>query len=206
MEQLSAAIVAREAFAGYVDTMGSKVRWRPGFIPCHKAAAWFSQMRLSIPWRREFIRCFGKVHQEPRAIFAVGSASVTYAGKAIESVPWDQAPAVLRDMRQRVQEECGSHFNVALCNLYETGADSVGWHADDETIYGEDPVIASISLGATRDFLVRPVVREHGTRSMTMPLQNGDLFVMEGAFQEQWQHSLPKRARAQSRVSMSHSA
>ena len=70
----------------------------------------------------------------------------------------------------------------------------MGWHSDDEKLYGDRPVIASVSLGAARDFLVRPRGGRAGP-TWRYTLEDGDLLVMEGDLQRHFQHSVPKRKR-----------
>ena len=79
-----------------------------------------------------------------------------------------------------------------LANLYRNGSDSVGWHADDEPELGVDPVIASLSFGATRTLAMR---RRDGSYRASVDLQDGDLMVMAGATQTLWVHRVPKVRR-----------
>ncbi len=91
------------------------------------------------------------------------------------------------------------HFDTCLANLYRDGSDSVAWHSDDEPEMG-DPVIASISLGAPRDFLLRriaPIPTPGGAvvaNKLRVTLEHGSLLVMHRGVQSEWQHSIPKRA------------
>jgi alkylated DNA repair dioxygenase AlkB len=77
----------------------------------------------------------------------------------------------------------GERFNSCLLNLYRDGADYVGWHADDETAYGPNATICSISLGEARDFQLRN--KADHKQKLEYKLSGGDLFVMKGA-----QHAL----------------
>ncbi|GMI77482.1 homolog of E. coli alkB [Hibiscus trionum] len=49
----------------------------------------------------------------------------------------------------------GSTFNSLLFNRYNGGNDYVGWHSDDEKLYGSAPEIASVSFGCERDFFLK---------------------------------------------------
>ncbi|XP_024631742.1 DNA oxidative demethylase ALKBH2 isoform X4 [Medicago truncatula] len=116
----------------------------------------------------------------------------------------------------------GSSFNSLLLNRYKGGDDYVGWHADDEKLYGPTPEIASLSLGCDRDFVLKkkPSKKPHGmvpsvTRDgsdepaskrlkkssnsdqHTFRLKHGSLLVMRGYTQRDWIHSVPKRAKAE---------
>jgi alkylated DNA repair dioxygenase AlkB len=97
------------------------------------------------------------------------------------------------------QLQTGHPFNSVLANLYRDGNDSMGWHSDDEPELGTRPVIASISLGAERDFQLRRRKRS-GSKTTAGPAKNrllphGSLLLMAGNSQRDWQHALPKRRR-----------
>jgi alkylated DNA repair dioxygenase AlkB len=77
-----------------------------------------------------------------------------------------------------------------LCNLYRDGTDGVDWHADDEPEFGPMPVIASLSLGATRRFDLRRV-DDHSIK-VELDLHHGDLVIMSGTTQTLWRHRVPK--------------
>lgn len=97
----------------------------------------------------------------------------------MEPEPWN---APLERLRDRLQEALGLRFNTALANLYRDGNDTVGWHADDEPELGDAPVIASISLGATRDFILRH--RAQSELVQAISLDHGSMLVMEGETQD----------------------
>lgn len=93
---------------------------------------------------------------------------------------------------QEVAEELvGARFNSCLLNLYRDGKDYVGWHSDDEKLYGKDSPICSISLGQTRDFQLR--LKADRSHKLHYSLGHGDVFVMKGRLQTYWQHQVPKR-------------
>ena len=97
-------------------------------------------------------------------------------------------------MKRAVEPACGAAFNGVLLNRYRTGRDGVAWHSDDEEAFGEDPVIASVSLGGTRTFQLRHKRQKGLTASVE--LTHGSLLVMRGATQRLWLHRVPKTARA----------
>ena len=117
-------------------------------------------------------------------------ARYRYSGTTHTPSPWHAAVLNLRD---RIAAHCDAPFNSVLINLYRTGQDSMGWHADNEPELGPEPLIASVSLGATRDFRLRRNDRSQPT--ITHALESGSLLVMKGDMQRDWQHSLPRRAR-----------
>lgn len=149
------------------------------------------QLMATTPWEQETITLFGRSVQQPRltAWFGVGMDSTTRYRTSRPALPW---PPSLKAILERLQEHTGVDFNSALANLYRDGMDSVAWHADDEPALGRDPVIASVSLGSTRRFLLR---RRDRTRTYEVALRGGDLLVMAGATQRLWLHSIPRTRR-----------
>lgn len=103
-----------------------------------------------------------------------------------EPKPWPRELAALRD---RLAAQTGVVFNSCLANLYRDGSDSMGYHSDDEPELGSRPVIASVSLGQRRPF----VLRHRGTRQRwTWRLGEGDLLLMSEESQSDYAHALPK--------------
>ena len=83
-------------------------------------------------------------------------------------------------------------FNCVLVNLYRNGQDSNGWHADNEPELGINPVIASLSLGATRRFNLR---HNLSNKKISIDLTNGSLLLMKGEMQHFWKHQLAKSTK-----------
>jgi alkylated DNA repair dioxygenase AlkB len=98
-------------------------------------------------------------------------------------------PPWLDQIRLNVEEETGTAFNSCLANYYRSGKDSVDWHADDEAILGQAPIIASITLGEERTFQMRH--RLSGQR-FNLSLPHGSLLLMGSGIQQYWHHRLPK--------------
>lgn len=143
-------------------------------------------------WRQERIRVYGREHAVPRltAWYGDRGATYTYSGIRHEPQPW--SPTLVA-MRERIEAAAGARFNSVLLNRYRTGADSNGWHADDEPELGPAPVIASVSLGAARRFALRR--RGETRRLVTLVLEHGSLLIMSGRSQQEYQHTVPKEAR-----------
>ena len=109
----------------------------------------------------------------------------SYSNNLLVTRPWT---SVLTTIRQEIQKVLGCQFNSVLVNLYRNGDDYVGWHADDEVELGVNPVIASLSFGATRKFSYKSTAADNAG---DLHLRHGDLLVMEAGFQSQWLHSVP---------------
>lgn len=108
-------------------------------------------------------------------------------------------PAVLERMRAVLSERYAVGFDSVGFNLYRDGRDSVAWHGDRIGKEIEDPVVALVSLGDPRRFLLRP---KGGGRSRAFLLGRGDLLVTGGKTQRAWEHSVPKVAKAGPRISL----
>jgi alkylated DNA repair dioxygenase AlkB len=108
-------------------------------------------------------------------------------------------PAILEEMRTALSGHYGVQFDSAGFNLYRDGHDSVAWHRDKIPQRIHRPVVALVSLGAPRRFLLRP--RGGGT-SRPFPLGHGDLLVTGGDTQRTWEHAVLKVARAGPRISI----
>jgi alkylated DNA repair dioxygenase AlkB len=153
-----------------------------------------SRLMREVSWRRDCVQVFGRSHPIPRLHQWYGDPGSEYrwSGLTMRPEPWT---ATLHDLRIRVSEAVGHDFNSVLVNLYRDGGDSMGWHADDEPELGDNPTIASVSLGAERDLKLRYRQRDAREANRTISLESGSLLVMAGMTQRFWQHSLPKRRR-----------
>lgn len=175
---------------------GAAVKLWRHFLGPHQADWLFQNLYRTVKWRHDEIQLFGKIYDVPRLQqwFADGGMTYTWSGIRMAPEPW--LPALQR-LRERLTEQTGHVFNTALANLYRDGQDTVGWHSDDEPELGDRPIIASISLGAERDFQLRHRSRKDlGTH--TIPLPHGSLLLMSGETQRHWQHSVPRRKRIES--------
>jgi hypothetical protein len=103
-------------------------------------------------------------------------------------------PGPLDFLRRLTEASIGDTFNFCLVNYYADGNDSIAYHSDDERFLGENPTIASFSLGATRDFLMKAKSNVPEAKPLKMHLASGDLLVMRGPTQANWLHSIPKRS------------
>ena len=148
-------------------------------------------LQKSVAWTQGEIVIFGKVTPLPRltAWYGDEGAGYEYSGIRNEPLEWTGELARLRD---EVGEAAGVSFNSVLLNLYRDGSDSVSWHSDDEPELGQDPTIASVSLGATRRFKLRhKATRETVVRD----LEDGSLLLMSGNSQRLWEHCITKTRR-----------
>jgi len=170
--------------------------YRPDFLPERQADRWLQQLWRELEWRQQEITLFGRRVMQPRLIAWYGDSHAVYAysGLTLCPLPWHP---VLLEMKERLEALTGAQFNSTLANAYRDGRDSMGWHSDDEKELGPAPLIASVSLGAERRFLVRSRNRPAGTRAASrgLPLGHGSLLLMRGDSQRRFQHSLPRTRR-----------
>lgn len=150
------------------------------------------RLSVELPFVAESPVMFGKAITVRRRSCAIGEPGVRYRYSGLERVahPWPEGFASLLD---RVDRAAGARFNFALCNEYADGEVALGWHADDEDDLVEDAPIASLSLGATRDFALR--LGSSGPSLRTIALEEGSLLIMGGATQRHYQHRVPARKR-----------
>ncbi|HEX3464497.1 MAG TPA: alpha-ketoglutarate-dependent dioxygenase AlkB [Candidatus Elarobacter sp.] len=164
------------------------VTYEPAFLAPAEAAALLGELLGEVTWRQEHLRIHGRAIPFPRLAAWYGDPGALYTYSGIENRPQSWTPALAR-LRDRLRAATGAVFNSALLNLYRTGSDSMGWHADDEPELGPQPVIASVSLGAARRFELRS--RETG-ETRRVVLEHGSLLVMSGETQHCWKHQVPK--------------
>ncbi|HAG71482.1 MAG TPA: alpha-ketoglutarate-dependent dioxygenase AlkB [Gammaproteobacteria bacterium] len=144
-----------------------------------------------IPWHQASIIIAGVPRQVPRLQCWMGDAESIYgySGMRLSPEPWSEA---VISIKQRLCDLTCLNFNSVLLNYYRDGKDSVAWHADDEPELGVDPIIASVSLGAERDFQLCPKNSSSRAVKARLKLRNGSLLVMGKGMQNNWLHQVPK--------------
>lgn len=172
-----------------VDLPEANIRLFPHFLNPELAAHLFEVFTTKIPWRHDPIRVFGKTYMQPRLTSLHGITNLSYGYSNIRMQAQPMMPE-LKDMLKRIAMVESTDFNVVLLNLYRDGNDSNGWHADNEKELGQNPVIASVSLGDTRMFQLKH--RYDKTLKHQLPLESGSLLLMSGTTQHHWIHQVPK--------------
>ena len=150
----------------------------------------YLMQRLStdLQWEEVFVEVFNRRVPQPRLTCWYGDKgkAYSYSGTRLDPLPWTE---LLTGIKQRTEEIAGASFNSVLANLYRDGSDSVSWHSDNEPELGVEPVIASVTFGATRRFDMR-----HRTTNdkVSIDLPSGSVLVMSGLSQARWQHQIAK--------------
>ncbi|CAN6690312.1 unnamed protein product [Malus baccata var. baccata] len=198
---------------------GSEVVFIPRLISFDQAWKWFDYLDTQIAWTRPTIRVFGRSCLQPRDtcyVASPGLPQLVYSGYQPRAYSWDDLP-LLQQILEAVHKALpGSSFNSLLLNRYKGGNDYVGWHSDDEKLYGSTPEIASLTLGCDREFFLKKkkpsetvqerrdeqepaskrIKRNHADQHSFM-LKHGSLLVMRGYTQRDWMHSVPKRSKVE---------
>ena len=151
------------------------------------------QLIDEVPWRAENIVVRGKTYPQPRLIAWYGDTgkNYTYSGINLSPLPWTRA---LLDIKSRVEAATRTDFDSVLLNYYRNHRDSMGMHSDDEPELGERPILASLSLGEERTFILKHK-REKDSKPVRLKLASGSLLLMKGDTQRCWKHGIDKESR-----------
>ncbi|MBU5617029.1 alpha-ketoglutarate-dependent dioxygenase AlkB [Psychrobacter sp. TAE2020] len=184
----------------------------------------YQQLLTTLPWQSDIVTLFGNTHITKRQIVWMGDQGLSYryAGHTHNAHDWhpivfhvkqivednisdllvnsDFGAAINNysavndtDRKTNNKQQC-SYFNACLLNYYPSGSEGMGYHADDEKELGEQPLIAALSLGATRKMLFRhkTVRASSSSDKLDLYLNSGQLIVMAGVTQQYWKHSIAK--------------
>ncbi len=169
------------------------IRLWADFLAPDEAERVFNELADGLKWEQLAIRMFGRMVNQPRltAFYGEKGVSYQYSGLRFSAIEWTGA---IYQLAQQVSELTKHPFNSVLCNYYRHGQDSMGWHADDEPELETNPVIASVSLGATRRFDLKPKEGVAGEKQ-SIWLESGSCLLMGGDLQHNWLHQIPKTKR-----------
>jgi alkylated DNA repair dioxygenase AlkB len=143
----------------------------------------YEQMVVALPWQQRSRPMYGEMVPEPRL-----SAPV----------PVERFPIVAA-IADELSARYAQPLRQSWANWYRDGDDAVAWHGDRIGRTQVNPLVAIVSLGGPRHFAIR---HNAGGSSRRLDLHSGDLLVMGGAMQHQWQHSVPRQRNAAGRISL----
>jgi alkylated DNA repair dioxygenase AlkB len=168
------------------------VLFYPDFFSSQESKQFFETLEKTIYWQQEQIKYFGKLVDCPRlsAWYADTGKYYVYSGILNKPLPWTKE---LLMIKSRVEELSQTNFNSVLLNLYRNGKDSMGFHQDDEKELGQNPTIASVSFGGTRNFRLKHLNK--ADLSYTIPLTNGSALIMKDETQHFWAHGISKTSK-----------
>lgn len=168
------------------------IAYAPAFLSTVQADALFSALVDAVPWQQPQLLIHGRLVITPRLCCWMGDPDAAYRYSNTRFLPEPWIAPVLR-LKTALETRTCTSFNSVLLNYYRDGRDAMGWHSDDEPELGLKPVIASVSIGGARRFLLRPA---SGGKSSSIELEHGSLLLMRGETQKNYQHSLPRTAKA----------
>ena len=169
------------------------VEYIENFFDFDQSQLYMEHLTNDIKWKREKIRMWGKeiVTKKRIAWYADKGKSYTYSGSTFRPDQWSE---LLLEIKKYVEQYMNFQFNSVLLNEYPNGKVGMGWHSDDERELGIDPIIASLSFGANRDFIFKHKT-DKSVDNIKIHLKSGSLLLMLGSTQHHWKHSLPKRLK-----------
>ncbi len=165
---------------------GAWITYDGAWLPAAEADVALEGLLSELPWIQRPIFVAGREIAQPRLMAWGGELPYRYSGQTLEPVPMTPR---LAELTAKVSAACGAPFNHVVVNRYRDGRDSIGRHADAEPELGWCPVIASLSLGVRRRFVLS---RKGKRKSRNVRLAHGSLLVMGGTLQHTWYHQLPK--------------
>lgn len=168
------------------DLPDADITIEESFFSSEESDFFFRNLIESVNFNQRKVRVFGKYFDEPRLTAWYGEDDYLYSGNLMEATPWND---YVKQIKDKVEETLNIEFNSCLLNLYRNGNDSVGYHQDNEKKLGLNPIIASVSFGATRKFQIKHI---SSNRKEDILLRNGSLLVMGGETQSKWKHQIPK--------------
>ncbi len=157
-------------------------------LSSEQADGFFHELLEQIEWRHDEAVIFGRkiITKRKVAWYAERSFSYSYSKTTKTALPWISP---LIELKTIVEDTCAETFNSCLLNLYHNGDEGMTWHSDAERELKKFGAIASVSLGAERNFNFKHKVTK---KTVSQSLAHGSLLVMKGKTQHHWLHSLPK--------------
>lgn len=171
-----------------------------GFFSKPDSDKLFTELLNGTKWRQDKMKLYGKEIDLPRqtAWYGDNDKDYTFSGISMSPEPW--TPTLL-SIKGKIEEAAGTSFNSVLLNHYRSGSDSISWHTDAERELGKNPVIASVTFGDARRFMLRHI--NNKDIKTEVELTHGSLLVMGGETQHFWQHQVPKtKANVESRINL----
>jgi alkylated DNA repair dioxygenase AlkB len=167
--------------------LGAFIDFHAQWIDPREAERALASLLDDLRWESREIVLFGRRIPQPRLVAWAGDVPYRYSGQTLEP---RAAPPIVERLMARVVAATGTPFNHVLANRYRSGADSMGMHADNEPELGPDPVVATLSFGVPRRFVVVP--RRGKTPRVEYALGGGSLLVMGGTCQSHYRHGVPR--------------
>lgn len=146
-------------------------------------ASLFPELVERAEWSQPIVRMYDREVLTPRLVASIGP---------------DIHP-VVPDMVESLSSRYGVRLDQVSAGWYRDGNDSVAYHGDRVARDRPRSIVATVSLGGARRFLIRP---KGGGQAQSFSLGHGDLVVMGGSSQRTWEHAIPKVSRAEPRIAL----
>lgn len=160
-----------------VDDARGRIDYQAGFLSAELAAAAFDALHREVPWQGERRRMYEREVDTPRLL----------ASYALDGT----LPPVIAALAPRVAAHASASFTHVGLNLYRDEHDSVAPHNDHLEDLQPGQPIALISLGATREMVIR--AKQPPRRVLRLDLDAGSLLLMSYATQLHYDHGIPKQ-------------
>lgn len=141
---------------------------------------------------------FGKKIDIPRKQVSYGDGEITYtfSGLTIKSRDWNEKSEIceyIRKFKDYVNSVFGKEYNFVLINRYEDGNSYIGAHSDDEKDLGDNPDIAGISFGATREMVFTSKEKTKNiSDKVSVKLNHNSAYIMYSPTNKYWKHEIKK--------------
>jgi alkylated DNA repair dioxygenase AlkB len=175
-----------------MDMPDASVYYIPDIVDDNTSHQWYTELANLSTWYRPTLTVYGKSVLQSRQIAAYADDSeliVKYSGAFVQL--HTDYPRVLSSIQKLVEQKLGVEFNHVMLNKYDDGDVYIGLHADNL----ENRVIATVSLGAERTFIMRHRTVKDVSGVRRWKLGNGSMFVMQGDTQRFWKHEIPKEPK-----------
>lgn len=182
------------------DLANAAIELHEHFFNAQESASIMQALITEIDWQQYQIKIFGKTLDQPRLTAYHGEDHPYYAYSNIKLQPIPFTP-ILLSIKNKIETLTSHQFNGVLLNYYRNGDDSMGWHADDEKELGTNPVIASLSFGASRNFQLQHSLDKSISKA-TILLNDASLLIMKGETQHFWKHQIPKQKNKGPRINL----
>lgn len=168
----------------------SYVDFYPDFIDQKQADKIFDHLQKDTDWRVSYMQVKDNKYELPRLQCWMANAGVNAQLYQKEpALPWSP---LIADVKDKLESLLSFKFDYVLMNKYRDGADKIGFHRDDEADEPGKNVIASLSFGVTRKFVIKPRKGKNtNANTHEYQLTHGSLIVMAGDTQIGWVHSVP---------------
>lgn len=172
------------------------LEYYPNFLDRIEAINLFSILLKDVDWKQNNINIYDKYVKEPRLTCWYGDKPYTYSGLELHPIKFTKPILFIKN---KIEKQENLIFNSCLCNLYRNGKDSIGYHKDDEPELGNNPIIASVSLGETRELRFKDY---KGNIVKSIILKHGSLLIISDSAVKDYKHGIEKDESKGKRINL----